>query len=88
MDNDPPVEQLIAKYIDELASASELSELAQLIVDQSSAADAFAEATRFDGLLTEIVGNNRDARETRRLFAHANAIVLRAIGSAENPVPP
>lgn len=73
------IQLLSSRYIEGLATTSEVAELQQQIVEDPAAADIFVRLSRFDSLLLEVSHNNRSAREALRSFEEANDVVDRAI---------
>lgn len=80
--------ELIARFVEGMASTEEAAELERLIVNDVAAANLFAEATRFDSMLLEVFCNDRTARETREVLEGANEIIAGAISDMEIASPP
>ncbi|WP_010583250.1 LamG-like jellyroll fold domain-containing protein [Schlesneria paludicola] len=88
MDNALRAHELIARFLEGLASAEDSAELERLILEDVSVANDFAKATRFDSMLLELFGNDRTARETREVLEGANEIIVGAISDMEISSPP
>jgi hypothetical protein len=84
MDSRSRADELIARFVEGIATTHELTELQRRIVQDPSVADAYAHATRFEGMLTEFFSNDRSARETRQVFEDAYDIVAGAMKEVDS----
>ena len=74
MDATVRLNELIARYLDEGASAEELAELSRLLEVDSAAAARFAAAVRFDALLDQLLNERKQTNELLDVLSrHADA---------------
>lgn len=85
MDNSSRTRELAAKFLEGVASINEVEELERLIVDDSAAANVFAETTRFDSTVQELFRDQQTERRTRETLEVAQGVVTRAIQENANP---